>query len=175
MAQAFDPLASRGLSAQRLFSSYNGRLLLVVLLIGVLVLLAFGFLYYREWRYKRSIRRLAQLAREKQAQAQTVSPPGQTRPPLLKVTPSKSASVSYSRSGANPPGQPRPPAGSEAELPAPAQAQRTGLALSSQAGACEVYIDGAFVGHAPARVMVPQGVHLVEVRRPGRPDSAGQS
>ncbi len=62
-----------------------------------------------------------------------------------------------------------PPATNNAALPA----------IGSNAGfvnvtapdeTCEIFVDGKFVGNAPARVRMPAGSHLVEVKKPGFKD-----
>ena len=42
--------------------------------------------------------------------------------------------------------------------------------VSAADDACEVFVDGAFVGNTPAKVKLPAGAHLVEVRKPGFKD-----
>ncbi len=42
--------------------------------------------------------------------------------------------------------------------------------VSAADDACEVFVDGAFVGNTPAKVKLPAGTHLVAVRKPGFKD-----
>lgn len=39
--------------------------------------------------------------------------------------------------------------------------------VSAPDDACEIFVDDAFVGHTPARVKLPEGAHVVEVKKPG--------
>jgi hypothetical protein len=37
----------------------------------------------------------------------------------------------------------------------------------AQDNACEIFVDGAFVGNTPARVKLSEGAHVVEVKKSG--------
>lgn len=52
--------------------------------------------------------------------------------------------------------------------PSPADSAPAGFVnVSAPDDACEILVDGAFVGHTPARVKLPEGAHVVEVKKPG--------
>jgi TPR repeat protein len=53
----------------------------------------------------------------------------------------------------------------------PPGASRTGFVnVSAADNACEVFVDGAFVGNTPARVKLTAGAHVIEVKKPGFKD-----
>nr|HPO44128.1 PEGA domain-containing protein [Verrucomicrobiota bacterium] len=52
--------------------------------------------------------------------------------------------------------------------PAPDRPAPAGFVnVSAPDDACEIFVDGAFVGHTPARVKLAVGTHEVEVKKPG--------
>jgi TPR repeat protein len=62
--------------------------------------------------------------------------------------------------------KPAPAPGNSA--PTPATSSNTGLVnVTAPDDLCEIYVDGGFVGNAPARVKLKAGAHVVEVRKAG--------
>ncbi len=62
----------------------------------------------------------------------------------------------------------KPDNGSAGTPTAPATSAHTGYVnVSAPDDACEIFVDGAFVGNTPARVKLPEGAHVVEVKKPG--------
>ena len=54
---------------------------------------------------------------------------------------------------------------------APALAAKSGFVnMLAADGACEIFVDGAFVGNTPARVKLAEGTHVVEVKKAGFKD-----
>ena len=50
----------------------------------------------------------------------------------------------------------------------PPAAPKTGLVnVKAEDEACEIFVDDAFVGNAPAKLRLPAGPHRIEVRKPG--------
>jgi hypothetical protein len=48
---------------------------------------------------------------------------------------------------------------------------KTGLvSVNAEDGACEIFVDGSFVGNTPANVKLTEGEHVVEVKKPGFKD-----
>ncbi|HOX55366.1 MAG TPA: PEGA domain-containing protein [Candidatus Paceibacterota bacterium] len=68
-----------------------------------------------------------------------------------------------------PPGVDRTPAASPSNnTPAPSTGGKAGIVtVMAPDDACEIYVDGGFVGHTPARVRLKAGPHVVEVRKAG--------
>ena len=68
------------------------------------------------------------------------------------------------------------PAGRETGQPgsvggASAKALKTGVVnVKAEDESCEIFVDGAFVGNTPANVKLPEGAHVVEVKKPGFKD-----
>jgi TPR repeat protein len=55
-----------------------------------------------------------------------------------------------------------------AAKPLPAESLPAGfLTVKADDESCEVYADGSFVGHPPARLKLAQGMHLIEVKKDG--------
>ena len=74
--------------------------------------------------------------------------------------------ASTPRESPAPPG--KAPAGTET---APAKGANTGFVnVTAADDACEIFVDGAFVGNTPARVKLAAGAHVVEVKKPGFKD-----
>jgi TPR repeat protein len=54
---------------------------------------------------------------------------------------------------------------------ASAKVLKTGLVtVKAEDDACEIFVDGAFVGNTPANVKLTEGTHVVEVKKPGFKD-----
>jgi TPR repeat protein len=66
-----------------------------------------------------------------------------------------------------------PPSGGTIAAPhtASAEASKIGVVnVKAEDESCEIFVDGAFVGNAPAMVKLAQGAHVVEVKKPGFKD-----
>jgi hypothetical protein len=54
---------------------------------------------------------------------------------------------------------------------ASAKVLKTGLvSVNAEDDACEIFVDGSFVGNTPANVKLTEGAHVVEVKKPGFKD-----
>lgn len=62
------------------------------------------------------------------------------------------------------------PAPGEASATTPAGSSAGFVNVSAGDEACEIYVDGGFVGNAPARVRLAAGAHVIEVKKPGHKD-----
>ena len=78
-----------------------------------------------------------------------------------EFTPSKAAGEP-----AVPAGKPSPPASGDA--PTAPTVSKTGLVnVTAEDQSQEIYVDNAFVGNAPAKLKLAEGLHVVEVKKPG--------
>ena len=69
------------------------------------------------------------------------------------------------------PRKPSPPGAEPSPPPATPAASGTGFVnVNAADDSCEIYVDGAFVGNAPARVKLAPGAHVVEVKKAGHKD-----
>lgn len=127
------------------------------------VLLVFAYFYFQEWLVNRRMRQLTEMARMRQARAQATAQPPSPRLPLIRLRGPKRASA------------PQPPRAAETPSPSltatsPAEtadaSKRGRLEICAEDTACEVFVDGAFIGNAPARLTIPEGQHVVEVKHP---------
>lgn len=62
------------------------------------------------------------------------------------------------------------PATGEASSTPPADSSAGVVNVSAGDESCEIYVDGGFVGNAPARVKLPAGAHVIEVKSAGHKD-----
>ena len=59
----------------------------------------------------------------------------------------------------------------EVSIPAASESAKTGnVTLKAEDEQCEVFVDGAFVGNSPAKLKLPEGPHIVEVKKAGFKD-----
>jgi TPR repeat protein len=72
------------------------------------------------------------------------------------------------------PSQPSPGRSSAATPGSAAQASESSIAglvnVTSEDQTCEIYVDGAFVGNAPAKLKLSEGNHVIEVKKTGFDD-----
>jgi TPR repeat protein len=77
------------------------------------------------------------------------------------------SSTTNSQTSASRPGT----TGTASASAAPGRAENTGVVnVKAQDDSFEIFVDGAFVGNTPAKVMLPEGSHVVEVKRAGYKD-----
>jgi PEGA domain len=183
MTALIDPTVRRFPNFRALFTSAPRiQLLLGTAFLILLVLGVFAFFYIQEWRLRRGFRRFWQ--RKSKGNG---------------VDPSSAESVSHSRNALIlvpkeqlSQGSPRGPRQNPGEHIAAVDQSRSLWLINTQtqssggAGSagtrrgvlnveaddesCEIFIDGGFLGNLPAKIKVPEGTHLVEVKRNGYED-----
>lgn len=145
-------------------------------LVGVLLLLALavgplGYMFFREWRWKRSYRKIEQNSGPKR-------PIGSNKGRAPLITEAMREKQSEAMSGRG--GIEKPRSGS-GERGAPARAIERGASYGAAAAGqtgrvtieaseqqCEIYIDGMYYGNPPARVLLSVGQHVIEMRMAGQ-------
>jgi TPR repeat protein len=66
---------------------------------------------------------------------------------------------------------PAQPAKADSGAAASSPDSRSGIVIVTAGDdACEIFVNGGFVGNAPAKVILPEGSHIVEVKKPGFKD-----
>jgi PEGA domain len=152
-------------------SGASTKSVIIVILLGLGVCGLFGYLYLREWYLNRLFRRLGEMKPATTGEGAASCALPAPRPPLVRLErPHSFASTEQTGSnggGANGNRTRRfwlrsSPAGGFS-----ASFRRGLLEISAENGSCEVFIDGAFFGNTPAKLRLPEGAHVVEIKSPG--------
>jgi PEGA domain len=146
------------LAAAALRRIVESKSLIAVIALGAGVLCLFAYLYLREWRLRVSFKRYRFQEPSERAPAMSLAQ-GAVRKPLAFE-------------------EPRPAAGKQAE---PSRweslwgkAGGRGRLVIGAAEYVDIFINGRFFGNPPAKINLPEGLHLVEIKRVGYKDYSRQ-
>jgi hypothetical protein len=163
-------------SLPKYYVSYAHRVMSLRSAIGLAALFLgiaglFGYMYFQEWRFRRSFERLAGQGTEHEWM-DSQSSPAPLRESLVKQRPAKANSPSST---------PAPQTGSAsnrlASQPSPApssilsshdsNARRGVVQIQGDDALSEIFVDGRFFGGTPAKLKLSEGSHRIEVKRTG--------
>ena len=131
----------------------------------------FGYMYFQEWRLRRSFERLAAQSTQ-HGSMDSHSSPAPFRKSWVKQRPAKpktSSSGPTPQTGSASTGvasQPTPPPSSILSNNDP-NARRGAVHIQGDDAFSEIFVDGRFFGSTPATLKLPEGPHRIEVKRTG--------
>lgn len=152
------------------------KFLVVGGILALLTMAGFGYLYGREWYMERSYRLLRKAATDSNAAGPALAVPN--RQPLIKSgRPQPLPKQAQPPLNSNPKKEPgkqtqsiwvgNVATRSSTVVPVAGSVPCGVLNIRAHDEFQEVYVDGAFVGMAPARLSLAEGVHVLEFKRAG--------
>ena len=162
------------------FGGDSSSLLLVGVLLGLGTVLFFAYLYWREWRLERQFRQAHLAAGEGSLAMAAPAAPAARKPLIKSPKPGKNGANGLALGSGPQNRSASPTLDSQAPHEAPANSSLSISAPEEGRGPTarvvnirgdelqEIFVDGEFVGTAPARLTLPEGRHTVVVRQEGR-------
>jgi len=158
---------------------FSARSLIPILVLGGMAAVFFVKLYLREWQLKRGFRRFCEKKQATVAGAPAARAPEPLRKPLIATTRERAKPAALepglTKGGADTaakrlgPVAPYTATYTQGSVPS-GNAKCGTLEVQSDDELCEVFVDSSFVGNSPAKLRLAEGLHRVEVKKPGHLD-----